>query len=169
MCRGRFRAAAAMRRHTSPSRFACHLPSRGGFRLRRLRGQAPLEGSSKRLRGVTGLPAGSRRVQRALPRRRRYAAAHLSVTLRVPPPLKGRLWGPSPERCYRTEGFPQGFGVCRGRLSPLMARRWGPWRGAGLRSGFCGGGPRRRWRPGRRGADSPGRRSPGRPDGAAGR
>ena len=32
--RGRFRAAAAMRRHTSPSRFACHLPSRGGFERR---------------------------------------------------------------------------------------------------------------------------------------
>ena len=57
-------------------------------------------------------------------------AAHLSVTLRVPPPLKERLWGASPEgrlplrgavsrrlteRCYRTKGFPQGSGKCRGR------------------------------------------------------
>ncbi len=38
----------------------------------------------------------------ALTRRRRYAAAHLSVTLRVPPPLKGRLLGALPER----EGSP---------------------------------------------------------------
>ncbi len=32
-------------RHTSPSRFACHLSSRRGFGVRRLKGQAPLEGS----------------------------------------------------------------------------------------------------------------------------
>src|SRR5699024_11107952 len=32
VCRGRLRAAAAARRHTSPSRFACHLSSRRGFR-----------------------------------------------------------------------------------------------------------------------------------------
>ncbi len=44
-CRGRWRAAAAARRHTSPSRFACHLSSRRGFGVRRLKGQAPLEGS----------------------------------------------------------------------------------------------------------------------------
>src|SRR5699024_1904881 len=50
-------------------------------------------------------------LQRALPRRRRCAAAHLSVTLRVPPLLKERLWGASPERCCRTESFPQGFGA----------------------------------------------------------
>ena len=58
-------------------------------------------------------------------------AAHLSVTLRVPPLLKERLWGASPEkkaplegschgvamteRCYRTESFPQSLGVCKGR------------------------------------------------------
>ena len=49
-----------------------------------------------------GLPQGFGVCIRALPRRRRYAAAHLSVTLRVPPLLKERLWGASPER----EGSP---------------------------------------------------------------
>ena len=41
---------------------------------------------------------------RALPRRRRYAAAHLSVTLRVPPLLKERLWGAPPEGKAPLEG-----------------------------------------------------------------
>ena len=58
-------------------------------------------------------------------------AAHLSVTLRVPPLLKERLWGASPEkkaplegswreapeRCYRTNGFPQSLAVRRGRFA----------------------------------------------------
>ena len=39
-----------------------------------------------------GLPQGFGVCIRALTRRRRYAAAHLSVTLRVPPLLKERLW-----------------------------------------------------------------------------
>ena len=31
-------------------------------------------------------------------------------------PLEGSWHGVAmTERCYRTEGFPQGFGVCRGR------------------------------------------------------
>ena len=84
------------------------------------------------------LPAGFRRMQRALARRRRCAAAHLSVTaspchlpsrgglgarrLRGKAPLEGS-WRGAPERCYRTESFPQGFGVCRGRLRAAAAAR----------------------------------------------
>ena len=108
-----------------------------------LRGKAPLEGSwrvaPERCYPHRRLSAGHRRLQRTLPRRRRCAAAHLSVTLRVPPPLKGRLWGPSSERerlpsrgavsrrlterCYRTKSFPQGIGVCRGRFRAAAAAR----------------------------------------------
>ncbi len=60
LCRRRLRAAAAARRHTSPSRFACHLPSRGGF------------------------------------------------------------GGASPERCCRTNGFPQSLSLCRGRCRAVV-------------------------------------------------
>ena len=84
------------------------------------------------------LPTGFRRVQRALSRRRRCAAAHLSDTaspchlpsrggfgarrLRGKAPLEGS-WREATERCCRTNGFPQSFGLCnrRSRAAALRA------------------------------------------------
>ena len=126
-------------RHTSPSRFACHLPSRGGLGVRRLRGKAPLEGSwrgaPERCYRTNGFPQ-SFGVCKGRFRAAALRAAHLSVTLRVPPPLEGRLkgaspekkaplegsWRGAPERCYRTNGFPQSFGVCKGRFRAAALR-----------------------------------------------
>ena len=84
-------------RHTSPSRLRRATSPRGeALGPRRLRGKAPLEGSwrgaPERCYRTESLPLGIGVCRRALARRRRCAAAHLSVTLRVPPPLKGRLW-----------------------------------------------------------------------------
>ena len=134
----RRRCAAA---HLSVTASPCHLSSRRGFGAGCLRGKAPLEGSwreaPERCYRTGGFPQGIG-VQRALTRRRRYAAAHLSVTLRVPPLLKERLrgasperakaplegsWREAPERCYRTGGFPQSFGVCRGCSFGWCGRR----------------------------------------------
>ena len=133
----RRRCAAA---HLSDTASPCHLPSRGGFGARRLRGKAPLEGSwreaTERCCRTNGFPQSF-----GLCNRRSRAAAPAGGTpLRhgsaVPPPLKGRLWGASPEtkaplegswreapeRCYRTEGFPQSFGL-RNRRSRAAALR----------------------------------------------
>ena len=153
-------------RHTSPSRFACHLPSRGGFEARRLRKRLPLRGAgAERLieeflecrRKPRFLGAKPRRILHPAPLERCYRtngfpqgsgvckgrfraaalrAAHLSVTLRVPPPLEGRLkgaspekkaplegsWRGAPERCCRTNGFPQSLDVCRGRFRAAALR-----------------------------------------------
>ena len=40
--------------------------------------------------------------------------------LRGEAPLEGS-WRGAPERCYRTESFPQGSGLCRGRFDTAEA------------------------------------------------
>ena len=80
-------------RHTSPSRFACHLPSRGGFEARRLRKRLPLRGAgAERLRGVTA-PMASRKVSACA----RGASA---------PPPSGRHTSPSRFACPRVAAKP---------------------------------------------------------------
>ena len=141
VCKGRFRAAAAMRRHTSPSRFACHLSSRRGFGPLRLRGKAPLEGSwreapercyrTESFQQTFGVCRGRFRAAAAARRHTSPSrfACHLSsrrgfgpLRLRGQAPLEGS-WREAPERCYRTESFPQGFGVCKGRFRAAAAMR----------------------------------------------
>ena len=128
-------------RHTSPSRFACHLSSRRGFEARCLRGKAPLEGSwreaPERCCRTKGLPQGfglcRGRFRAAAARRHtspsRLTPCHLSSRrgfearcLRGKAPLEGS-WREAPERCYRTKGLPQGFGLCRGRFRAAAAAR----------------------------------------------
>ena len=128
-------------RHTSPSRFACHLPSRGGFEARRLRKRLPLRGAgAERLRGVTA-PMASRKVSACargasapppsgrhtspsrfachLPSRGGFEARRLRKRL----PLRGAVSRRLTERCYRTNGFPQSLDVCRGRFRAAAAAR----------------------------------------------
>ena len=101
--------------------------------MRRPRGQAPLEGSwreaPERCYRTEGFPQGFGVCKRALTRRRPAGGTPLRHGFAVPPLLKERLRGPSPEkkaplegswrgapeRCYRTNGFPQDPAVCRGR------------------------------------------------------
>ena len=83
-----------------------------------LRQRLPLRGAvsrrlTERCYRTENFPQGIGLCIRALPRRRRCAAAHLSVTLRVPPPLKERLWAAPPER----ESSPQGEALAR--LHPI--------------------------------------------------
>ena len=66
--------------------------------MRRLRERLPLRGAvsrrlTERCYRTEGLPQGFG-VRRGRLRAAARWAAHLSVTLRVPPPLKGRLWLP---------------------------------------------------------------------------